>query len=49
VPLSLTGTVLLERNDEWQTQHRYMTLETMAGIAGDEIPGELPTFAIKAA
>ena len=27
----LVGAILLEQNDEWQLQHRYMTLETMAG------------------
>jgi hypothetical protein len=33
----LVGAVLLEQNDEWQLQHRYLTLETMAGMAaGDE-------------
>jgi transposase-like protein len=31
----LVGAILLEQNDEWQLQHRYMTLETMAG-RGDE-------------
>ena len=31
----LVGAVLLERNDEWQLQHRYMSLETMAGIADE--------------
>jgi putative transposase len=29
----LVGAILLEQNDEWQLQHRYLTLETMAGIA----------------
>ncbi len=27
----LVGAILLEQNDEWQLQHRYMTLETKAG------------------
>ena len=27
----LVGAILLEQNDEWQLQHRSMTLETMAG------------------
>ena len=31
----LFGAVLLEQNDEWQLQHRYMTLETMNN-RGDE-------------
>jgi putative transposase len=29
----LVGAVLLEQNDDWQLQHRYLTLETMAGMA----------------
>jgi putative transposase len=29
----LVGAILLEQNDEWQLQHRYLTLETMAGVA----------------
>jgi putative transposase len=29
----LVGAILLEQNDEWQLQHRYLTLETMVGIA----------------
>ena len=36
----LVGAILLEQNDEWQLQHRYMTLETMAGR------GEEPTTAL---
>ena len=31
----LVGAILLEQNDEWQLQHRYMTQETMNGL-GDE-------------
>src|SRR5882724_2845317 len=31
----LVGAILLEQNDEWQLQHRYMTLETMTGLASD--------------
>ena len=27
----LIGAVLLEQNDEWQLQHRYMQVEAMAG------------------
>ena len=27
------GAVLLEANDEWQLQHRYMQVEGMAGFA----------------
>jgi putative transposase len=29
----LIGAVLLERNDEWQLQHRYMQVEAMAELA----------------
>jgi hypothetical protein len=32
----LVGAVLLEQNDEWQLQHRYLTLETMAGMAASD-------------
>jgi transposase-like protein len=32
----LVGAVLLEQNDEWQLQHRYLTLETIAGVANDD-------------
>ncbi|MCI4684622.1 IS256 family transposase [Rhodoblastus acidophilus] len=31
----LVGPILLEQNDEWQLQHRYMSLETMAGLADE--------------
>jgi len=31
----LVGAILLEQNDEWQLQHRYMTLETMNGLSDD--------------
>ena len=34
--IRLIGAVLLEQNDEWQLQHRYMQVEAMAGLAGDE-------------
>jgi putative transposase len=30
---SLVGAILLEQNDDWQLQHRYLTLETMTGMA----------------
>jgi putative transposase len=32
----LVGAVLLEQNDDWQLQHRYLTLETMAGMAASD-------------
>jgi len=44
----LVGAILLEQNDAWQLQHRYMTLETMTGLSDDPI-GILPNYAIKAA
>lgn len=43
------GWRLLEQNDEWQLQHRYMTLETIAGVTGDDTTGELQMLAIKSA
>lgn len=30
--IRLIGTVLLEANDEWQLQHRYMSIEAMAEL-----------------
>jgi putative transposase len=32
----LVGAVLLEQNDDWQLQHRYLTLETMTGMAAND-------------
>ncbi len=40
----LVGAILLEQNDEWQLQHRYMSLETMAGLA-DEPAASPPKIA----
>ncbi len=36
----LIGAVLLEQNDEWQLQHRYMQLEAMVELAppADDVP-----------
>ena len=42
--LRLVGAVLLEQNDEWQLQHRYMTLETMTN-RGDEQSPAIPHMA----
>ena len=39
--LRLIGAVLLEANDEWATQHRYMQVEAMAELLGPpRIEGE---------
>ena len=46
--LRLVGAILMEQNDEWQLQHRYMTLETMTGLGADEISGKTQ-LALKAA
>lgn len=40
----LVGAVLIEQNDEWQLQHRYLTLEAMAEVAGSNRPA-VPTLA----
>ena len=42
--IRLGGAILLEQNDEWQLQHRYMTLETMNTLSEEQIPA-LPTIA----
>ena len=36
----LIGAVLLEQNDEWQLQHRYMQLEAMAELLSPDAEGE---------
>ena len=38
--LRLIGAVLLEANDEWQLQHRYMQVEGIAGLVPPTIDGE---------
>ena len=38
--IRLIGAVLLEQNDEWQLQHRYMQVEGMAGLIPPTIDGE---------
>jgi transposase-like protein len=46
--IRLIGAVLLEQNDEWQLQHRYMQVEAMAEIAAPPIDAEkntVPTLA----
>lgn len=44
----LVGAILLEQNDDWQLQHRYLTLETMAGIAAADEPAITPLPSAKA-
>ena len=44
----LIGAVLLEQNDEWQLQHRYMQVEAMAELVaptGDAEPKKIPCAA----
>jgi len=41
---ALVGALLLEQNDEWSVQRRYMTLETL-GTVSDAAPGSLPAVA----
>ena len=38
--IRLIGAVLIEHNDEWQTQHRYMQVEGMARLVPPTIDGE---------
>ena len=45
----LVGAILLEQNDDWQLQHRYLTLETMARIAAADEPTITPLPSAKAA
>lgn len=40
----LVGALLLEQNDEWAVQRRYMSLETLAGMS-DNRPLRLPAIA----
>ena len=37
----LIGAVLLEQNDEWQLQHRYMQVEAMADFAAPASDADL--------
>jgi len=35
--IQLLGAMLLEANDEWQLQHRYMQVETMAELLAPDL------------
>jgi len=46
--IRLIGAVLLEQNDEWQLQHRYMQVEAMAELnaaPGTADPRQIPCAA----
>jgi putative transposase len=46
--IRLIGAVLLEANDEWQLQHRYMQTEAMAELTPpmiDGVPSQISTVA----
>ncbi len=46
--IRLIGAVLLEANDEWQTQHHYMQTEPMAELTPttiDAVPNQITTQA----
>ncbi len=48
--LRLVGAVLLEANDEWQLQHRYLQVEPMAELMPPLIEGEaIPAASTQAA
>ena len=38
--IRLIGAVLLEQNDEWQLQHRYMQVEVMAELTSPASPAD---------
>ena len=42
--IRLIGAVLLEQNDEWLLQHRYMQIEGMAELMPPVIDAEPPNF-----
>lgn len=47
--IRLIGAVLLEQNDEWQLQHRYMQVEAMAEINTPQLNAELLEITPRAA
>ena len=47
--IRLIGAVLLEQNDEWQLQHRYMHVEATAEIAAPPIDADNNTVQTLAA
>lgn len=47
--IRLIGAVLLEQNDEWQTQNRYMQVEAMAELTTNPETTPAVTFSPKAA
>jgi putative transposase len=47
--IRLIGAVLLEANDEWQTQNRYMQIEGMAELTPPTIDADTPQIATVAA
>jgi putative transposase len=47
--IRLIGAVLLEANDEWQLQHRYMQTEAMAELTPPTIDGVSNQLATEAA
>ena len=47
--IRLMGAVLLEANDEWQLQHRYMQAEGMAELASPPVEETTPVIAPHAA
>ncbi|MBW8077061.1 MAG: IS256 family transposase, partial [Gallionella sp.] len=47
--IRLIGAVLLEANDEWQTQNRYMQIEGMVELMAPAIDADTPRISTVAA